>query len=87
MTRLNANVTPLSNFYPFFLVTWNPEELTIWDLVIMKIRKRLSNWKQKTLSFGGRLCLVKSVLTTLPLYYLFFFKVPIGFLKERKKNY
>ncbi|GKB75710.1 hypothetical protein Tco_0942605 [Tanacetum coccineum] len=37
---------------------------------------RLSSWKSKSLSFGGRLTLVKSVLGSLGVYYFSTFKAP-----------
>nr|GEY38441.1 RNA-directed DNA polymerase, eukaryota [Tanacetum cinerariifolium] len=53
-----------------------------WDDAVNKIRSRLSNWKVKTLSIGGRLTLLKSVLGASPLYYMSIFKTPKGVLKE-----
>ena len=40
-----------------------------WRPVVDKFKKRLTDWKAKAMSFGGRLTLVKSVLGSLPLYY------------------
>ncbi|GJR58116.1 reverse transcriptase domain, reverse transcriptase zinc-binding domain protein [Tanacetum coccineum] len=48
-----------------------------WDVVINRIRDRLSAWKAKSLSIGGRLTLIKSTLGSIPLYYLSLFKAPI----------
>nr|GEW50788.1 hypothetical protein [Tanacetum cinerariifolium] len=53
-----------------------------WVDVVLKIRSRLSKWKTKTLSIGGRLTLLKSVLGASPLYTMSIFKVPKGVLKE-----
>ena len=53
-----------------------------WDEVISKLSSRLSKWKLKTLSIGGRLTLPKSVLTSITLYYMSIFKVPIGVLNK-----
>nr|GEY52079.1 RNA-directed DNA polymerase, eukaryota [Tanacetum cinerariifolium] len=53
-----------------------------WVNVIQKIQSRLSKWKSKTLSVGGRLTLVKSVLGAAPLYYMSIYKVPKGVLHE-----
>ncbi|PNX61786.1 cysteine-rich receptor-like protein kinase, partial [Trifolium pratense] len=44
--------------------------------VLTRIKNRLSGWKSRFLSFGGRLVLLKSVLTSLPVYALSFFKAP-----------
>ncbi|GAU16278.1 hypothetical protein TSUD_299100 [Trifolium subterraneum] len=51
-------------------------------------RNRLSGWKSRLLSFGGRLVLLKSVLTSLPVYTLSFFKAHpgLGVRQLRKFN-
>ncbi|GKA12594.1 hypothetical protein Tco_0692140 [Tanacetum coccineum] len=43
---------------------------------------RLSNRSSNSLSIGGRLTLIKSVLSSLPLYYMSSFKVPKGVLSK-----
>ncbi|GJX53707.1 putative RNA-directed DNA polymerase, eukaryota, reverse transcriptase zinc-binding domain protein [Tanacetum coccineum] len=47
-----------------------------WDLILSRFRDRLSSWRAKSLSIGGRLTLVKSVLQSLPIYYLSLFNAP-----------
>ncbi|GJU72871.1 putative RNA-directed DNA polymerase, eukaryota, reverse transcriptase zinc-binding domain protein [Tanacetum coccineum] len=47
-----------------------------WSPIIEKVQKRLSSWKARCLSIGGRLTLVKSVLGSLPLYYFSIFRAP-----------
>ncbi|GJX49572.1 RNA-directed DNA polymerase, eukaryota, reverse transcriptase zinc-binding domain protein [Tanacetum coccineum] len=56
--------------------------LSSWDDIIAKLSARLSKWKLKSLSIGGRLTLIKSVLSSLPLYYMSYFKVPKGVLSK-----
>lgn len=60
----------------------NPRRLAFWDPIIYKIRSRLSKWKQQHLSFGGRVCMIKAVLSSLPLFFLSFFKMPAGVLDK-----
>nr|GEZ73472.1 RNA-directed DNA polymerase, eukaryota [Tanacetum cinerariifolium] len=53
-----------------------------WKDVTSKLSARLSKWKLKTLSIGGRLTHLKSVLTAVSIYYMSLYKVPIGILNE-----
>ncbi|GAU14843.1 hypothetical protein TSUD_50550 [Trifolium subterraneum] len=52
--------------------------IQFWKPLLDKIHKRLTGWKCKNLSFGGRLVLLKSVLSSVPVYFLSFFKAPSG---------
>ncbi|GKD98140.1 RNA-directed DNA polymerase, eukaryota [Tanacetum coccineum] len=54
------------------------------DEMLDKISSRLLKWKIKTLSIGGRLTLIKSVLTSLPLYHISIYKAPMGVLHNMK---
>lgn len=47
-----------------------------WNSVLDKFNCRLSSWKSRMISFGGRLTLVKSVLGSLPLYFFSLFRAP-----------
>ncbi|WJX74571.1 hypothetical protein P8452_58208 [Trifolium repens] len=58
----------------------DPRRLGFWEPVLARIRSRLSGWGNRFLSFGGRLVLLKSVLTSLPVYALSFFKAPPGII-------
>nr|GEZ30584.1 RNA-directed DNA polymerase, eukaryota, reverse transcriptase zinc-binding domain protein [Tanacetum cinerariifolium] len=51
------------------------------EYIIHKIRSRLSKWKVNTLSIGGRLTILKSVLGATLIYSMSIFKVPRGVLK------
>ncbi|GJR55418.1 hypothetical protein Tco_1405939 [Tanacetum coccineum] len=55
----------------------NMRRVTTWRPVVEKVKKRLYEWRAKTMSFGGRLTLIKSVLGSLPLYYFSMFRVKV----------
>ncbi|GKC28667.1 RNA-directed DNA polymerase, eukaryota [Tanacetum coccineum] len=80
MTGCEASKIPFK--YLGIMVGSNMNRLHAWDRVIEKVMARLSKWKAKTLSIGGRFTLTKSVLSSIPLYYFSLFKVPIGVLKR-----
>ncbi|GKC68629.1 RNA-directed DNA polymerase, eukaryota, reverse transcriptase zinc-binding domain protein [Tanacetum coccineum] len=56
--------------------------ISSWDVVIDKVLKRLSKWKMKVLSVGGRLTLLKSVLGSTPIYYMSMFRAPIHVINK-----
>nr|KAJ0219093.1 hypothetical protein LSAT_V11C300139740 [Lactuca sativa] len=63
----------------------NMNLIKYWKPIIKKFHSKLSLWKAKTLSFGGRLTLINSVLGNLPTYYLSLFRAPLGVLEELEK--
>ncbi|XP_016177686.1 uncharacterized protein LOC107619974 [Arachis ipaensis] len=54
----------------------NPRLVKTWKPVIDKVEEKLSLWKAKTLNKVGKLVLIKSVLNSLPIYYLSLYKMP-----------
>nr|GEU92436.1 RNA-directed DNA polymerase, eukaryota [Tanacetum cinerariifolium] len=51
-------------------------KINAWDDMVGKIKSRLSKWKINTLSIGGRLTLLKSVLGSTPIFSMSLYKVP-----------
>ncbi|XP_057529851.1 uncharacterized protein LOC130808392 [Amaranthus tricolor] len=47
-----------------------------WKPMIEKIQNKLASWKAKILSRAGRLTMIKSVINSLPVYYMSMFKMP-----------
>ncbi|PWA96608.1 RNA-directed DNA polymerase, eukaryota, Reverse transcriptase zinc-binding domain protein [Artemisia annua] len=48
-----------------------------WDPVIQKFTTILSHWKALLLSVGGQLTLIKSIMGSLPLYFMSLYKAPV----------
>lgn len=69
--------------YLGILVGGNPRRLSFCD--ILKLRKKLSSWSRKTLYIGGSMCLIKSVFSSLPLYYLSLFRMSSRVLQKCKR--
>jgi hypothetical protein len=60
----------------------DPKKLNFWYPLIDRVRNRLSGFKSNNLSMGGHLILLKYVLSTLPVYFLSFFKAPSGIISS-----
>jgi hypothetical protein len=52
-----------------------------WKCIEDRFEKKLSCWKGKLMSYGGRLILVDYVLTSIPMFLLSFFEVLVGVRK------
>ena len=53
-----------------------------WNAIIQKFHSKLSSWKARLLSVGGRLTLIRFVLNSLPTYYLSIYQVPVNVRKK-----
>nr|GEW78114.1 hypothetical protein [Tanacetum cinerariifolium] len=59
-------------------ISWVKE----WNEVVDKVVSRLSKWKMKTLSIGGRLTLLKSVLRSILIFHMSIYRVPSRVLQQ-----
>ncbi|XP_028056988.1 uncharacterized protein LOC114260981 [Camellia sinensis] len=82
---LNYRVKSLLLSYLGLPLGANLKKKATWKPILDKGRSRLASWKRNLLSFAGRLTLIKSVTSSLPMYYLSLFKMPEGVTKEFDK--
>ncbi|GKB67735.1 RNA-directed DNA polymerase, eukaryota [Tanacetum coccineum] len=68
--------------YLGIMVGGNMSNIKAWDDTIGRLKSRLSKWKLNTLSIGGRLTLLKSVLGSTPIYSMSLYKVPKSVLNS-----
>ncbi|GAU50935.1 hypothetical protein TSUD_411320 [Trifolium subterraneum] len=77
-TVLGCSVGRVPFMYFGLPIGGDPSRVSFWEPVVNRIQSRLTIWKSRFLSFDGRLVLLKSVLTSLPVYALSFFKALSG---------
>jgi hypothetical protein len=53
-----------------------------WSIIEERFKHKLSTWKAKHLSYGGRLVLLNSVLSSLPMFMMSFFEIAKGVLER-----
>ena len=67
---LRCRVKSLPIMYLGLPLGANPRRIKTWQPIIDKVKKRLSLWKRKCLSIGGRITLIKSTLSNLPVSFM-----------------
>ncbi|XP_074298400.1 uncharacterized protein LOC141629271 [Silene latifolia] len=60
----------------------NKSKREIFEFIIDKVRKRLSSWNCILLSSAGSLALISFVLSSLSVYFLSIFKIPVSVTKR-----
>lgn len=55
-------------------VGFNHRRIATWRPIVDNLKKKLCSWKGKFLPFVGRVSLINSVLSNLPIYFLCFFR-------------
>jgi len=81
---LNYRVGTFPFMYLGLPIGGDPRKLDFWRPILTCIISRLSNWKSKFLSFGGRLILLKYVMSSVPVYFFSFFKATTGIISSIK---
>ena len=57
----------------------------VWDPIKEIFRRRLATWNRQYISKGGRVALIRSTLTILPIYFMSLFRIPSLVCKRLEK--
>ncbi|XP_058749365.1 uncharacterized protein LOC131622352 [Vicia villosa] len=60
----------------------NPRRCSSWTPVVSSLKKRLSSWKARMISIRRRVTLLNSVLSSIPVFTMSFYRAPIKIIKE-----
>ncbi|GKU98551.1 hypothetical protein SLEP1_g11543 [Rubroshorea leprosula] len=56
----------------------NHRKLSMWQPLVNSFKKKLASWKGRDLSMGGRIALINSVLSSLPVFQMSAYLLPKG---------
>ena len=99
-TLLNCGYLQLPFTYLGMPIGANPRRSSMWEPIFRKFEAKLNIWNQRKVSMAGRITLINSVFTALPLFYVIFQgpfssdkeanfnpkKLSVGWRCRRKKN-
>lgn len=68
--------------YLGLLVGANPRRVATGEPLVGLLLRRIGYWKNRFISFGGRITLLNSVLNSLPIFFLSYFKMWVGVWKK-----
>jgi len=80
MRRPQCYIVNIPFLYLGLPIGGDPRKLVFWYSLVDRIKRRLSDWNSRNLSLGGRLILLKSIMSSIPVYFLSFFKAPSGII-------
>ena len=74
--ELGCKVGGLPSYYLGLLLGVLFKSVAVWDGVKERFRKRLTMWKRQYISKEGRLTLIRSILFSMPIYFISLFCMP-----------
>ena len=83
--ELGCGIGSLPSSYLGLPLGASHKALGVWDTVEDRFRKRLASWKSQYISKGGRLTLIQSTLSNLPIYCLSLFRMPVSICSRLEK--
>ena len=75
--ELGCKVRPLPSSYLGHPLGAPHNSIAVWDGFEERLTKKLTLWKRQYISKGGRLTLIRSTLSCLPVYLMSLFRLPI----------
>lgn len=78
-TSLGCDIVPLPNTHLGLPLEAKSSSKSTWSPVV-EVEARLISWKGRILSKGGKLVLLKSVLSSIPTYFLLVFWAPYSII-------
>ena len=64
----------------------NHKSMAVWDGVEERFRKKLAMWKKQFISKGGRITLIRSTLSSIPIYLMSLLRMPRVVSLRLEKN-
>ena len=74
--EIGCKIGVLPSFYLSLSLGAHHNSVTIWDNIEERFQKKLALWKRQYISKGGRLTLLRSTLSRLPICHMSLFRLP-----------
>ncbi|XP_058760915.1 uncharacterized protein LOC131634285 [Vicia villosa] len=82
---LSCKVEDIKFYFLDIPIGFNLRKKETWRHLLQKMKNRLVRWKNHFLNLGGRITLLKSILSSLTIFIMSFYKMPVKSVKEFKR--
>lgn len=68
----------------------DPKNISSWNGIVDRVERKLSGWNSRSLSWAGRVVLINSVLSSLPIYFMSLFQalvIVINKIDKIRRNF
>ncbi|XP_058725636.1 uncharacterized protein LOC131596919 [Vicia villosa] len=79
---LNCEIGSSSFVFLGISVGINLRRCDVGRPLVSKLRRRIGSWQNKQLSIGGKVVLLNSILSSIPIFFFSFYKAPKSIIKE-----
>ena len=76
--EFDCKISALPSSYSGLPLSARFKDVTVWDSIDERLRKRLLIWKRQYISKEGRLTLIRSTLSSMSIYFMSLFCIPRG---------
>ena len=76
--ELGCGIRSFPTSYLGFPLRAKHKAVGVWDMMEDRFKKMLASWKSQYISKGGKLMLIQSTLSCLPIYCLSLFRMPVS---------
>ncbi|KAH1040657.1 hypothetical protein J1N35_042400 [Gossypium stocksii] len=63
----------------------DPRKILSWSGIVDRVERKLLGWKSRSLSWAGRVVLINSMLSSLPIYFMSIFQAPVAVINKTDK--
>ncbi|XP_058740898.1 uncharacterized protein LOC131613227 [Vicia villosa] len=79
---LSCKVGEINFYFLGIPIDFDPRKKSTWNPPLIKMKNGLGGWKNQFFNLGGKITLLKSIFSSLTIFTMSFYKMPLKVVKE-----